>query len=101
QEKLFEEIKGRIKQDDMSVPYKENGYFYITRYEEGKEYPIYSRKKGKLEAKEEIMLDVNKLAEGFAYYQVAARAVSPDNKILAYGEDTLSRRQYSIRFKNL
>ena len=101
QEKLFEEIKGRIKQEDMSVPYKENGYFYITRYEEGKEYPIYSRKKGDLNASEEIMLNVNELAEGYAYYQVAGRAVSPDNKILAYGEDTLSRRQYTLRFKNL
>jgi oligopeptidase B len=101
QNRLFEEIKGRIKQTDMSVPYKENGYFYITRYEEGKEYPIFSRKKENLEAAEEIMLNVNDLAEGHAYFAVGGRSVSPDNKILAYSEDTVSRRQYTIRFKDL
>lgn len=101
QDKLFEEIKGRIKQTDMSVPYRYNGYYYFTRYEEGNEYPIYSRKEGSLEADEEIMLDVNKLAEGYDYYQVAGRDVSPDNKILAYGEDTLSRRIYTLKFMNL
>lgn len=101
QEKLFEEIKGRIKQTDMSVPYKENGYFYITRYDEGKEYPIHSRKKETLEAAEEIMLNVNLLAENFEYFAVGGRSVSPDNAIIAYGEDTVSRRQYTIRFKNL
>lgn len=99
--RLFEEIKGRIKQTDMSVPYKENGYFYITRYEEGKEYPIHSRKKETLEAPEEIMLNVNDLAEGHEYYAVGGRTVSLDNKILAYGEDAVSRRQYTVRFKNL
>lgn len=101
QEELFEEIKGRIKQTDMSVPYKNNGYFYITRYEEGKEYPIYSRKKETLEAEEEVMIDVNELAEGYAYYNASGLSVSPDNKILAYSEDTVSRRQYTILFKNL
>jgi oligopeptidase B len=99
--RLFEEIKGRIKQTDMSVPYKENGYFYITRYEEGKEYPIISRKKDNLEAAEEIMLNVNELADGYSYFNVGGTSVSPDNSILAYGEDTVSRRQYHIRFKNL
>lgn len=101
QGKLFEEIKGRIKQDDESVPYKENGYFYITRFETGKEYAIYSRKKGSLDAKEEIMLDANELAKPYKYYAVGNRAVSSNNKILAYGEDTLSRRIYTLRFKNL
>lgn len=101
QNRLFEEIKGRIKQTDMSVPYKDNGYFYITRYEEGKEYPIHSRKKENLQAPEEIMLNVNELAEGHAYYAVGGRTVSPDNRILAYSEDTVSRRQYTIRFKDL
>ncbi len=101
QGKLFDEIVGRIKQTDMSVPYKDNGYYYITRYEEGKEYPIHARKKANLEAAEEIMLDVNQLAEGFSYYAVGARSVSPNNKILAYGVDTLSRRIYTIKFKNL
>lgn len=101
QEGLFEEIKGRIKKDDESVPYKDNGYYYLTRYEKGKEYPIYARKKGTLEAEEEIMLDVNELAKPYAYYAVGGRNVSPDNKLLAFGEDTLSRRIYTLRFKNL
>lgn len=101
QNRLFEEIKGRIKQTDMSVPYKDNGYFYLTRFEEGKEYPIHARKKDNLEAPEEIMLNVNELAEGHEYYAVGARSVSPDNKILAYSEDTVSRRQYTLRFKDL
>lgn len=101
QDKLYEEMKGRIKEDDQSVPYKDNGYFYITRYEEGSEYPIYSRKEGNLEAEEDIMLNVNELAKGFGFYQVGGRSVSPNNELLAYGEDTLSRRIYTIRFKNL
>ncbi len=101
QEKLFEEIKGRIKQTDMSVPYKDNGYYYITRFEEGKEYPIKSRKKEHLEAPEEILLDVNGLAANHEYYQLGGMSVSPDNNLLAYSEDTVSRRQYTIRFKNL
>ena len=100
-DKLFEEIKGRIKQTDMSVPYKENGYFYITRYEEGKEYPIHSRKKESLSADEEIMLDVNKMAEGKDFFNVGGRTISLDNKILGYGEDTMSRRIYTLKFKNL
>ena len=101
QEKLFNEIVGRIKQTDMSVPYKSNGYFYITRYEEGKEYAIHSRKKESLDAAEEIMLNVNKLAEGLEFYNVGGMSVSPDNMILAYSEDKVSRRIYTIKFKNL
>lgn len=101
QDRLFKEIKGRIKQTDESVPYKLNGYYYITKYEEGKEYPIYTRKKESLDNSEELMLDVNILAEPYDYYNVGGRSVSPDNKILVYGEDTLSRRQYTLRFKNL
>ena len=101
QEKLYEEIVGRIKQDDESVPYKDNGYFYITRFEEGKEYPIYSRKKETLEASEEIMLNVNELAKDYSFFRASGLSVSPDNKILSYGEDTLSRRIYMIKFKNL
>lgn len=100
-DKLFEEIKGRIKQTDMSVPYKDNGYYYVTRYEEGKEYPIYSRKKESLEAKEEILLNVNEMAEAFDFYNIGGRTISPDNKIIAYGEDTLSRRIYTLKFKSL
>lgn len=101
QEKLFNEIVGRIKQTDESVPYKKNGYFYYTRFETGKEYPIYARKKGSLEAKEEIMLNANERAEGKSYYAAAGMNVSPDNRLLAFGEDTVSRRQYILRFKDL
>lgn len=101
QEQLFQEIIGRIKQEDQSVPYLDNGYYYITRFEEGQEYPIYSRKKGNLEAPEEILLNANELAEGFNYYQIGGRDVSPDNRLLAFGEDTVSRRIYTIRFKDL
>lgn len=101
QEKLFDEIVGRIKQTDMSVPYKKNGYFYFTKYEEGKEYPIHGRRKGSLDADESIMLNGNKLAEAYDYYAIGGRSVSPDNKLLAYGEDTLSRRIYTLKFKNL
>ncbi len=101
QDKLFEEMKGRIKEDDQSVPYKNRGYYYITRYEKGQEYPIYSRKEGSLDADEEVMLNVNDLAGDYEFYNIGGRSVSPDNKILAYGEDTLSRRIYTIKFKNL
>jgi len=101
QEKLFNEMKSRIKEDDESVPYKDNGYFYYSRYETGKEYPIYCRKKNSLEAPEEIMLDVNQLAEGHDYFQASGLNVSPDNKLLAYGVDTVSRRNYTIYIKNL
>lgn len=100
-EELYEEIVGRIKQTDMSVPYFSNGYYYLSRYEEGNEYPIHSRKKGNLEAEEEIMLNVNTLAKNYEFYNVGGRSVSPNNEILAYGEDTLSRRIYTVKFKNL
>ena len=101
QDELFDEIVGRIKQTDQSVPYKYEGYYYITRYEEGKEYPIHSRKKGSLDEAEEILLDVNLLAAGKDYYAVSGRNINSTNDILAYGEDTVSRRIYNIKFKNL
>jgi oligopeptidase B len=101
QESLFQEMKGRIKEDDESVPYFRNGYFYITRYETGKQYPIYSRKKENLEAQEEIMFNVNNEAEGHEYFQLGGLNVSPDNKLAAFAIDTVSRRQYIIQVKNL
>jgi oligopeptidase B len=101
QEKLYKEIVGRIKQVDESVPYKDNGYWYYNRYEEGQEYPIYCRKKGSLEAPEEIMLNVNDLAKGHDYCQVQNLTVSEDNNLLAYGMDTVSRRRYTIYIKDL
>ena len=100
-EDLFNEIVGRIKQTDISVPYKYDGYWYFTRYEEGKEYPIHSRKKESMDAPEEIMLNVNEMARGFKFFQVAGTSVSPDNKMIAYGVDTVSRRIYTLYFKNL
>jgi len=101
QDKLFDEIIGRIKKDDESVPYYDNGYWYYTRYEKGKEYPIYCRKKESLDRLEEIMVDVNQWAEGHDYYVLTDLAVSPDNKYLAFSIDTLSRRIYTIKVKDL
>ena len=101
QEKLYNEIVGRIKQTDESVPYKDNGYWYYTRYEEGKEYPIYCRKKGSLDAKEEIMINVNELAQGHDYFAVPGPSVSEDNNLVAYGVDTVSRRRYTMYVKDL
>ncbi len=100
QQSLFEELKGRIQEKDISVPYLSNHYYYYSRFEEGKEYPIYCRKET-LESEESIILDVNGLAEGHAYYNVGARSVADNNEILAFAEDTVSRRIYTIRFKNL
>ena len=101
QSKLFKEMKSRIKEDDSSVPYKLNGYWYLTRYEKGKDYPVYSRKKETLDAPEEILFNVNEMAEGFEYYSLGGLNVSPDNKLVAFGVDTLGRRKYTIQIKNL
>jgi len=98
---LFEEMKSRIKEDDASVPYKLNGYWYITKFEKGKDYPIYSRKKGTLDAPEELLFDCNKEAEGHSYFKMVGLNVSPDNKRIAFGVDTVSRRKYTIKIKNL
>lgn len=100
-EKLFLEMKGRIKETDISVPYLLRGYWYYVRYEEGKEYPIYCRKPESIENKEQVILDVNALAENQAYCDVQGLTVSTDNSMLAFGLDTLSRRQYTLFIKNL
>lgn len=101
QKKLYDEIVGRIKKTDMSVPSKESGYYYYSRYEEGGEYPIYCRRKGTMEAEEEILLNVNEMAKGHDYYSVAGYSVSSNNNLIAFGVDTVSRRKYTIHFKNL
>jgi oligopeptidase B len=101
QKSLYEEMKARIKEDDASVPYFFNGYYYITRFETGKDYPIYARKKGSLEADEEILFDCNKLAEGQSYFQMGGISISPDNKLAAFSVDTVGRRIYTLRIKNL
>src|SRR5687767_568233 len=101
QAKLYEEIVGRIKQDDASVPYRKKGYWYYRRYDTGKEYPIYARKRGAMDAPEQIMLDVNQMAAGHDFFQVGDWAVSPDSRLLAWAEDSVGRRQFVIRVKNL
>jgi oligopeptidase B len=100
-ETLFEEIKGRIKQTDLSVPYQDDGYFYYSRTEDGKEYPVYARMKGSLEAEESVMLDVNELADGHGFYSASGLRVSSNGDVLAFAEDTIGRRIYSVRFRNL
>ncbi len=100
QEKLYNEIVGRIKKDDQSVPVNDNGYSYYSRFEEGGDYALYCRKKIN-DDEEEILLNGPEMAKGFSYYGIGTRSVSPDNTLLAYGIDTVSRRRYSIYFKNL
>ncbi len=101
QNSLFEEMKARIKEDDESVPYFYNEYWYITRFEKGKDYPIYTRKKGTLENPEEILFDCNEMAKGYDYFKLSGMSVSEDNKWICYGIDTVSRRQYTIQIKNI
>ncbi|RAV28233.1 S9 family peptidase [Sinomicrobium soli] len=101
QESLFAEMKSRIKEDDESVPYFYNGYWYITRFEKGKDYPVYTRKKDSLDGREEILFDCNAMAEGHSFFQLGGINISPDNKLAAFGVDTVSRRIYTIRVKNL
>lgn len=101
QEKLFREFKARIKQTDISVPFLRDGYYYYTRTEEGRNYPIYCRKKGSLDSPEEVLLDVNAVAEGHKFCSVSPPAVSPGQDLMAYAVDTVGRRFYTIRFKNL
>ncbi|MFO0513309.1 MAG: S9 family peptidase [Gammaproteobacteria bacterium] len=101
EEKLYGEIVGRIKQDDASVPQRQHGYWYYTRYEPGKEYPVYARKRGTLDAPEEIILDGNERAKGLDFYSVANLEVSPDGRWAAIAEDTVGRRQYTIRIRDM
>jgi len=101
QEKIYQEIIARVKQDDSTVPYFERDYWYYTRYEPGKDYPIYARRKGTMTATEEIMLDGNAMAAGKEFFQIGDWVVSQDNKLLAYAEDTNGRREYVVQIKNL
>jgi oligopeptidase B len=100
-ENLYQEILGKIKQTDESLPYFYNGYWYITKTETGKEYPTYVRKKGSMDAKEELLADVSEKAKGHTYYSLTGLNVSPNNTIMAYGVDTVSRRNYVMYFENL
>ena len=101
EDRVYDEIIARIKQDDSTVPYRKRGYWYYTRFETGKEYPVYARKADSLEAAEQVMLDGNALAVGHEFYQVGAMAVALDNRQLAWADDTVGRRQYTLRFKDL
>ena len=101
EERLFDEIKGRFKQTDMAVPYKRDDYYYYTRFEQGKEYPIYARKRRSLEQPEEVMLDANALAEGHEFFSIGGSAVSAGQDILAYAVDTQGRRIHMAYLKNL
>jgi len=101
QKQLYDEMVGRIDPTDESVPYLYNGYYYYTRFDKGNEYPYICRKKETLSASEEIMLNVPEMAKAYSYYDVGGTAVSPNNKVLGFAEDTLSRRIYTIKFKNL
>lgn len=101
QAQLFEEMKSRIKEDDQSVPYLYNGYYYITRFEKGQNYPIYSRKKESLSAKEEILFNCNEMAKDKPYFQLGALSISPDNKMALFSCDIVGRRIYTIQIKNL
>ncbi|GGI57547.1 S9 family peptidase [Winogradskyella haliclonae] len=101
QNDLFEEMKGRIKEDDSSVPYKYNGYWYITKFEKGKDYPIYTRKKETLEADEELLFDCNVMAKGEAYFKLVGISISPDNTKVSFGLDLTGRRNYTIYVKDL
>jgi oligopeptidase B len=101
EDKLYQEMKGRIKEQDESVPVRDNGYYYYSRFETGGEYPLYCRKAGNLQALEEVMLNGNQLGQGHSYFAVGGYEVSDNNEVLAYGVDTVSRRLYTLRFKNL
>lgn len=98
---LFEEMKGRIKEDDMSVPYKYNGYWYIVKYEVGKDYPVYFRKKDSLDNPEELLFDCNEMAKGHDYFKMVGLSVSPDNTMISFGLDTVGRRNYTLQIKSL
>jgi oligopeptidase B len=100
-DKLYGEFVGRIQQDDSAVPIRERGYWYYTRFEPGADYPVLARRKGEMTAPEEVLLDQPKMAAGKGFFAVSASVVSQDNRVLAYAEDTVGRRQYVLRFKNL
>jgi len=101
EDKVYGEIVARIKQDDASVPYRDRGHWYYSRYETGKEYPVHARKAGSLDAPEQVLVDENELAQGHDFFELGELEVSPDNRILAYTEDSVGRRQFTLRFKDL
>jgi oligopeptidase B len=101
QKQLYDEIIARIKQDDESVPYKKDGYYYYTRFEEGREYPVYCRKKDHLGNPEEVLLNVNDMAQGYEFYNLGSYDISTNNRLIAYTVDTVSRRLYTVYIRDL
>ncbi|HWJ05393.1 MAG TPA: S9 family peptidase [Steroidobacteraceae bacterium] len=101
EDRLYEEIVGRIRQDDTTVPYRDHGYWYYRRFATGDEYPLYARRHGDLEGPEQVLLDLRAQAAGLDYYDIGALEVSDDNRLLAYTDDTVGRRQHTLRFKSL
>jgi oligopeptidase B len=98
---IYDELVSRIPQTDESVPYRLDGYWYYSRYEEGKDYPIYARREGSMDAPEQVLLDVNELAAGHNYYSARPIGVSSGNRVLAFAVDTVGRRFYTIRFRDI
>jgi oligopeptidase B len=98
---LFEEMKSRIKKDDSSVPYKYNGYWYFTKYKKGKDYPIYIRRKNNISSKDEILFDCNELSKDHSYFNLVGISISPNNSLVSYAVDTIGRRNYTIKVKDL
>jgi oligopeptidase B len=101
QDTLYAEIVGRIRQDDASVPYEDNGYWYLSRFGTGDEYPVYARREGSDTGSEQVLLDLRERARGLDFYDVGAMEVSPDNRLVAFTEDTVGRRQYTLRFRDI
>ena len=101
QDKLYSEIVGRIKQDDSSVPVRERGYYYYTRFAVGADYPVLARRPGNMKAPEQVMLDEPAMAKGHGFFAVGDTSVSQDNRLLAYAEDVVGRRQYKLKVKDL
>ncbi|HEY0414606.1 MAG TPA: S9 family peptidase [Allosphingosinicella sp.] len=101
QERLYAEFIGRLKQDDSSVPYMKRGYLYYSRFEAGQDYPVTARRKGSMAAPEEVLLDQPAMGKGKGYFQIGASAPSVDNRLLAYAEDVVGRRQYVLHVKDI
>jgi len=101
QKKLFNEMKGRVKEQDESVPVKDGNYYYYSKYVDGGEYPVYCRKQGSLEGKEEILLDGNAMGKGKTYFNIGGYEIADNEQIMAFGVDTISRRNYTLKFKDL
>lgn len=101
QTKLYDEMLARIQETDLSVPFRKDDYYYYSRTEEGKAYPIHCRKKGSLDATEEVLLDQNELAQGHNFFSLGVFQISPNHQILAYSTDTSGSEQYTVFFLNL